>query len=65
MLLFIYKKNKKAVFFLSDEKKRVMVTLSSEIAKDFDEIAKKMGLSKSALITLWINENRKGLEQKK
>lgn len=53
------------MFFLSDEKKRVMVTLSNDIAKDFDEIAKKMGLSKSALITLWVNENRKGLEQKK
>lgn len=53
------------MFFLSDEKKRVMVTLNSEIAKDFDDIAKKMGLSKSALITLWINENRKELEQKK
>lgn len=50
---------------MSDEKKRVMVTLNAEIAKNFEEIAKKMGLSKSALITLWVNENRKGLEQKK
>ena len=53
------------MFFVSDEKKRVMVTLNSEIAKNFDDIAKKKGLSKSALITLWINENRKELEQKK
>lgn len=42
-----------------------MVTLNGEIAKNFDEIAKRMGLSKSALITLWVNENRKELEQKK
>lgn len=50
---------------MSDEKKRVMVTLTSDIAKNLDEIAKNMGLSKSALVTLWINENRKVLEQKK
>lgn len=55
----------KVVFLLSDDKKRVMVTLNKEIANNFDGLAKKMGLSKSALITLWINENRKVLEQKK
>ena len=42
-----------------DEKKRVMVTLSKEVADDFDELAKKMGLSKSGLVTIWVNENKK------
>src|SRR5699024_11179639 len=46
-----------------DEKKRVMVTLSKEVADDFDELAKKMGLSKSGLVTIWVNENKK--EKKK
>ena len=42
-----------------DEKKRVMVTLSKEVADDFDELAKKVGLSKSGLVTIWVNENKK------
>lgn len=50
---------------VSDDKKRVMVTLSNDIAKSLDEISKNMGLSKSALVTFWINEKRKELEQKK
>ena len=36
-----------------------MVTLSKEVADDFDELAKKMGLSKSGLVTIWVNENKK------
>lgn len=56
----------KEVFLLvSTDKKRVMVTLAKEVADNFDEIAKRMGLSKSALLTLWVNENRKESEQKK
>jgi metal-responsive CopG/Arc/MetJ family transcriptional regulator len=53
------------VILVSTDKKRVMVTLSKEVADNLDEIAKNMGLSKSALITLWVNENRKESEQKK
>ena len=56
---------KEVIVLVSTDKKRVMVTLSKEVADNFDEIAKKMGLSKSTLITLWVNENRKELEQKK
>lgn len=56
---------KEVVILVNVNKKRVMVTLSKEVADDFDKIAKKMGLSKSTLITLWISENRKELEQKK
>ena len=51
------------VILVSTDKKRVMVTLSKEVADS--EIAKNTGLSKSALITLWVNENRKESEQKK
>lgn len=43
---------------VSDDKKRVMVTLNKEIAVDFDELAKSMGISKSALVTIWINANK-------
>ncbi|PRY73338.1 ribbon-helix-helix CopG family protein [Alkalibacterium olivapovliticus] len=50
---------------VSADKKRIMVTLTKEVADNLDKIAKEMGLSKSALITLWINENRKESEQKK
>lgn len=45
-----------------NEKKRVMVTLSKKVADDFDEIAKKRGLSKSGLVTVWINANKKDNE---
>lgn len=50
---------------VKDEKKRVLVTLTLERAEELDRMAKEMGLSKSALITSWINENRKELGQKK
>ncbi|EDO0847613.1 transcriptional regulator, partial [Listeria monocytogenes] len=47
---------------VSNDKKRVMLTLTKEVTDDLDKIAKSMGLSKSALITSWINENRKESE---
>ncbi len=53
------------VILVSNDKKRVMLTLTKEVAKELDLIAKKMGLSKSGLITVWTNENRKESEQKK
>ncbi|GHC29443.1 hypothetical protein GCM10008913_16210 [Leuconostoc lactis KCTC 3528 = DSM 20202] len=34
-----------------------MLTLTKEVADDLEKNAKSMGLSKSALITSWINEN--------
>ncbi|HEL1068465.1 TPA: ribbon-helix-helix protein, CopG family [Streptococcus equi subsp. zooepidemicus] len=44
---------------MAEEKKRVLVTLSKEKAEQFEELAKELGLSKSALMTLWINEKAK------
>ena len=48
-----------------NEKRRVVVTLTKDVAEQLDLIAKKMGLTKSGLITVWNNENRKESEQKK
>ncbi|ULG73168.1 ribbon-helix-helix protein, CopG family [Macrococcus brunensis] len=42
-----------------DEKKRIMITLSKDIFEEIEKISKKTGLSKSALITLWVNEHKK------
>nr|WP_243147733.1 transcriptional regulator [Leuconostoc lactis] len=53
------------VILVSNDKKRVMLTLTKEVADDLEKNAKSMGLSKSSLITSWINENRKESEQKK
>ncbi|HBM5684449.1 TPA: CopG family transcriptional regulator [Enterococcus faecium] len=50
---------------ISNEKKRVVVTLTKEVADNLDKIAKQMGLSKSGLITIWVNGNGKENEQKK
>lgn len=65
MLVCFYRKMKEVDLLVNADKKRIMVTLAKEVADNFDEIAKKMGLSKSALLTLWVNENRKESEQKK
>lgn len=46
-----------------NEKKRVMVTLSKEVADRFEQIAKQMGLSKSGLVTVWINASGKENEK--
>ena len=48
-----------------NEKRRVVVTLTKDVAEQLDLIAKKMGLTKSGLKTVWTNENRKESEQKK
>ena len=39
-----------------DEKKRVMITLNQEVFEKIESISKETGLSKSALITMWINK---------
>ena len=36
-----------------------MVTLSKDVAEELENIAVEKGFSKSALITMWVNENRK------
>ena len=43
----------------ADDKKRITLTLKLENARKLDELARKVGLSKSALVTLWINLNNK------
>jgi len=48
---------------VKDDKKRVMVTLSKEVADKFERIAKQMGLSKSGLVTVWVNANGKENEK--
>ncbi|MGM0209402.1 hypothetical protein IGI96_003929 [Enterococcus sp. DIV0421] len=50
---------------VADDKKRVTVTLNESIAEELENIAKRMGLNKSGLITVWVNANRKDFEQKK
>lgn len=46
---------------IAENKKRIVVTLSDEIVKNLEFFAKESGLSKSALITSWVNEKKKGL----
>lgn len=41
-----------------NEKKRVMITLNNEVFEKIEKISKETGLSKSALITIWINEKK-------
>lgn len=41
------------------KKKRVALTLGEDIVKDFEKLAMEANLSKSALLTSWINEKRK------
>lgn len=40
-------------------KKRVALTLGEDVVKDFEKLALEANLSKSALLTSWINEKRK------
>lgn len=47
------------IMAVAENKKRVVVTLGDEVAKEFDRLADELSLSKSALLTLWINEKRK------
>jgi hypothetical protein len=41
-----------------EEKKRIMISLSRENAELLARMAREMGLSKSALVTIWINSNK-------
>ena len=42
-----------------DEKKRVMITLNNDVFEKLERLSKETVLSKSSLITLWINEQKK------
>ncbi len=41
---------------VAETKKRIMITVSKDIANMLDKMADKQGLSKSALVTTWINQ---------
>ncbi len=45
---------------VAENKTRVMVSLTKEQKKELDELSKKTGLSKSALVILAIQEYKKG-----
>lgn len=44
---------------LTVKKKRVALTLGEDVFKDFEKLAAEANLSKSAMLTSWINEKRK------
>lgn len=41
---------------MSEDKKRYTVSLAQEVARKFEDLAKESGMSKSALLTLFVNE---------
>ncbi|WP_438838134.1 transcriptional regulator [Streptococcus pluranimalium] len=41
---------------VAETKKRVMITVSKDVAEKLGKIADKQGLSKSALVTTWVNQ---------
>lgn len=45
---------------VSENKKRVMISLTNEQKEELEEISKKTGLSKSAIVILAIQEYKKG-----
>nr|CRY96594.1 hypothetical protein [uncultured prokaryote] len=40
------------------EKKRIMITLNQEVFEKIEVLSKETGLSKSALITMWVNQQK-------
>lgn len=44
---------------VKEDKKRVMISLSNDVFLELEKMAQKIGLSKSALITMWINDKKK------
>lgn len=56
MLLFFLKGANE----MSEAKKRLTITMSQNIYKDLERLAKEKGLSKSALITIAIQNYKKG-----
>lgn len=44
---------------VAETKKRVMITVSKDVAEKLDRMADKQGLSKSALVTTWVNQELK------
>ena len=48
---------------ISNDKKRIQISLSEEMLKKLDDMAKEVGISKSVLISIWIKENEKKSKQ--
>ena len=48
---------------VSNDKKRIQISLSEEMLKKLDDMAKEIGISKSALVSMWIKENEKKSKQ--
>lgn len=42
--------------FMKTNKKRISVSLTEEKIKDFEKLVKKMGLTKSTLVAIWIQK---------
>lgn len=59
MIFFDIQKRKVCEKMASEDKKRVLVTLPLEKAEVFEKLAKELGISKSALLALWISEKTK------
>ena len=54
MLLWFYK------FFEVEHEKRLTITLSESVLENLEKMAKEMGLSKSALISVALENYKKG-----
>lgn len=57
--MLLVKKNDKERFQMS-QKKRLTITLSEQVLEYLENVAKNKGLSKSALITIALEEYKKG-----
>lgn len=44
---------------VKEEKKRVLLSLAPDKANELEKIAKELGISKSAVVSLWIAEKNK------
>lgn len=49
----------KKIWLKNKKKKRIMITLNQEVFEKIEVLSKETGLSKSALITMWVNEQKK------
>lgn len=58
MLHSFYKKERSSL--MNTTKKRLTVTLSEKVYSDLEKIAKEKGLSKSAMLTVALEEYKKG-----
>lgn len=59
VLHYDYLNERGDIVVVAEHKKRVMITVSKEIADKLELVAEKNGLSKSALITVWVNQEVK------